>query len=72
MREVEIPSEYAGLVLGARFNGVALRPGARIPVSAVVTLEVGTGLEELAAEGAPIDTAAIEEAVEQIETLDIE
>lgn len=72
VREVEIPSEYAGLVLGARFNGVALRPGARIPVSAVVTLEVGTGLEELAAEGAPIDTAAIEEAVEQIETLDIE
>ena len=43
-----------------------------MPVSAVVTLEVGTGLEELAAEGAPIDTAAIEEAVEQIETLDIE
>lgn len=72
VREVQVPSEYAGLVLGARFNGVALRPGARIPVSAVVTLEVGTGLDALAEEGAPIDTAAIEEAVEQIETLDLE
>lgn len=72
VREVEIPSEYAGLVLGARFNGVALRPGARIPVSAIVTLEVGTGLDALAEDGAPVDTAAIEEAVEQIETLDLE
>lgn len=72
VRVVNIPSEYAGLVMGARFNGVSLRPGARIPVSAVVTLEVGTGFDALAEEGAPIDTAAIEEAVEKIETLDLE
>ena len=45
IREVSVPSEYAGLVLGAKFNGVELRPGARIPMSAVITLEVGQGIE---------------------------
>ncbi len=72
VREELVPSEYGGLVLGARFNGVSLRPGARIPVSAIVTLEVGTGLDSLVEDGAPIDSAAIEEAVEAIEQLDIE
>lgn len=41
IREEEVPSEYEGLVLGARFNGAELRPGARIPMSAIVTLQVG-------------------------------
>lgn len=43
VREVPVISEYSGLVLGAKFNGASLHPGARIPVSAIVTLEVGTG-----------------------------
>lgn len=43
VREVPVVSEYNGLVLGAKFNGAALRPGDRIPVSATVTIEVGTG-----------------------------
>lgn len=69
--EEPVPSEYQGLVLGARFNGVDLHPGARIPVSAVVTLEVGTGMD-IVDEGAPIDSAAIEEVIESVEQLDIE
>ncbi len=43
VREVPVVSEYSGLVLGAKFNGAALHPGDRIPVSATVTIEVGTG-----------------------------
>lgn len=39
----EVLSEYKDLVLGAKFNGVPLKPGSRIPVTATVTLEVGTG-----------------------------
>lgn len=63
-----VPSEYEGLVLGARYNGVALSPGARIPVSARVTLEVGSGLEVLEEEtGAPIDSIAIDEAIEHLD-----
>ena len=49
---VEVESEYRDLVLGAKFNGVPLREGTRIPVSAYITLEVGKGYE------APADTIA--------------
>lgn len=38
-----VMSEYKDLVIGARFNGLELRAGARIPVSATVTLDVGDG-----------------------------
>lgn len=64
VRTVEVISEYSGLVLGARFNGVALQPGARIPVSAVVTLEVGSGYEE--DYGADVDTLVIDETIEEL------
>ena len=64
---VSVPSEYSGLVLGARFNGVSLRPGAKVPISAVITLEVGGGrgdtyypTEEI------VDTAAIEQTIEAL------
>lgn len=36
-------SEYKDLVFGAKFNGVTLHAGARIPTSATVTLDVGDG-----------------------------
>ena len=72
IREDSVLSEYEGLVLGARFNGVSLRPGARIPVTSVVTLEVGTGLDRFDENGAPIDSVAIENAVQEIEHLDID
>lgn len=42
----EVPSEYKDLVLGARCNGAELQPGARIPVSAAVVIEVGAGISE--------------------------
>lgn len=61
---VTVPSEYAGLVMGAKFNGVALRPGAKVPVTAVITLEVGGGMADISPTGEIVDTAAIEEAIE--------
>ncbi len=42
---VEIESEYKGLVLGAKFNGVPLKAGTRIPGNAAITIEVGRGYE---------------------------
>lgn len=45
VRIVEVESEYKDLVLAAKFNGLPLKPGARIPVTATVTLEVGKGYE---------------------------
>lgn len=66
IREVPVTSEYAGLVLGAKFNGVELQPGARIPVSAVVTIEVGSGWEESFETGADIDSLAIDNAIEEL------
>lgn len=62
-----VPSEYEGLVLGARYNGVALSPGARIPLAARVTLQVGSGLDMLEETGAPIDSAAIDEVIEKLD-----
>lgn len=49
----EVPSEYKDLVLGAKYNGLPLNPGMRIPVSASVILEVGQGIvaDEEPAEG---------------------
>ncbi len=71
VRTVGVPSEYAGLVLGAKFNGVSLRPGAKVPVTAVITLEVGQGYGDTGGylTDEITDTTAIEQA---IETLDIE
>ena len=66
VREQTVTSEYQGLVLGAKFNGVSLQPGARIPVSAVVTLEVGSGFDELEETGADVDTLAIDAAIEEL------
>lgn len=63
---VNVPSEYAGLVMGAKFNGVSLRPGARVPVTAVITLEVGEGMEEIDPDSELVDTTAIEETIEAL------
>lgn len=66
IREVPVLSEYAGLVLGAKFNGVDLQPGARIPVSSVVTLEVGTGMDTIEEEDSIYDPEAIDQVVDQL------
>lgn len=49
----EVPSEYKDLVLGAKYNGLPLNPGMRIPVSASIILEVGQGIvvDDESAEG---------------------
>ncbi|MDE5895161.1 MAG: hypothetical protein K2H00_03930, partial [Muribaculum intestinale] len=44
IREGLVPSEYKDLVLGVKFNGVSVQPGARVPTSATITIEVGEGL----------------------------
>lgn len=66
--EAPVPSEYEDLVLGARFNGVSLRPGARIPVSAVVTLEVGSVVDAEAPDSTATDglDAAIDDVFEEL------
>lgn len=40
---VKVPSEYRDLVLGVKRDNVPLAPGARVPVTSVITLEVGEG-----------------------------
>lgn len=43
---VTVASQFKDLVLGAKVNGVPLKPGQRIPVTSNVTLEVGGGYME--------------------------
>lgn len=42
--ELPTPSEYKGLVMDAKYNGVSLNAGARIPASARINMYVGSGL----------------------------
>lgn len=42
IRIVNVPSQYADLVERAKYNGKNLEPGMEIPVTATVTLEVGS------------------------------
>ncbi|MDE6527774.1 MAG: PASTA domain-containing protein, partial [Muribaculaceae bacterium] len=75
IREVPVTSEFAGLVLGAKFNGVSLQPGARIPVSAIVTIEVGSGWGDATETDTYTDTDAVADpqAIDEvIEELNIE
>lgn len=68
---ISVPSEYKDLVLGARYNGVPLRPGQRIPVTAVITLEIGSGYGDFEEDTDPSDTYFNEETDNDI-TLDIQ
>ncbi len=47
IKVVEVESEYKDLVIGAKFNGIPLKVGSKIPVTAAITLEVGKGYEEV-------------------------
>jgi len=42
----EMPSEYRDLVLAVKRDGRTLMPGARIPATSKLVIEVGTGLQE--------------------------
>lgn len=44
--EKRIPSDFNDLVLGIRYKGQRLLPGARVPVNAVIELEVGESIPE--------------------------
>lgn len=59
-----VSSEYKDLVLKAKFNGVELRYGSRIPVSATVILEVGEG------SGIDADTDSLAEEAESDSAFD--
>ena len=39
-----VASEYKDLVLGASFNGTPVPAGARVPMSASITIDVGEGM----------------------------
>lgn len=39
----EVPSMYKDLIHGVFYNGKALNPGTRVPITAKIVLEVGTG-----------------------------
>lgn len=56
-----IPSEYRDLVLGAKFNGIALKGGTRVPISAAITLEVGEGYSALGDSDIDSDSLNIDE-----------
>ena len=45
--EKRVPSDFKDLVLAVRYNGNRLSPGARVPVSATIELEVGEGLPDV-------------------------
>lgn len=46
IRVVEVPSEYKDLVLNVKYNGLPISGGTRIPVSAILTIEVGEGYSD--------------------------
>lgn len=45
--EKRVPSDFKDLVLGVRYKGTRLSPGARVPVNATLELEVGEGMAEI-------------------------
>ncbi len=56
IRIVNVPSQYADLVEGAKYKGKDITPGMQLPVTATVTLEVGSVPEEFFDEPAVTDT----------------
>ena len=44
--ERRVPSDFKDLVVGVRYKGARLMPGARVPVNATIELEVGEGMPE--------------------------
>ena len=64
--EKRVPSDFKDLVLAVRYKGNRLSPGARVPVSATIELEVGEGLPDI------VESDSIaEEELEHSEQLDL-
>ena len=51
----EVPSEYQDLVLNVTRDGHRLMPGARIPTTSKVVIEVGAGMQEEAGDSVDVD-----------------
>ncbi len=47
VRLEHVPSEFADLVIGARYGNTPLNVGSVIPVTSTITLTVGSGIEEM-------------------------
>lgn len=56
----EVPSEYQDLVLNVTSDGHRLMPGARIPTTCTVTIEVGAGMQENEGDSLTVDTEDID------------
>ena len=56
LKNVKIDTVYSpfrGLVIATKMNGLPINPGTRIPASAVITLEIGDGAENLLPDSVP-------------------
>lgn len=62
IRVENVPSEYADLVLGARYGDTPLSVGSVIPVTSTVTLTVGNGIVELP-DSLDLDEGAVDEFI---------
>lgn len=62
IRVENVPSEYADLVLGARYGDTPLSVGSVIPVTSTVTLTVGNGIVERP-DSLDLDEVAVDEFV---------
>lgn len=60
VRLEHVPSEFADLVIGARYGNTPLNVGTVIPVTSTITLTVGSGMEEL------VDTLSVDSVEEFI------
>lgn len=69
IRVENVPSEYADLVLGARYGDTPLSVGSVIPVTSTVTLTVGNGIVELP-DSLDLDEVAVDEFVPDDNELD--
>ncbi|MCM1452776.1 MAG: PASTA domain-containing protein [Clostridium sp.] len=66
IRLVDVPSEYPDLVLGAKYDGKSLEPGTLVPITALVTLEVGVVPTVTSVDVDSLD-AAIDAAIMELE-----
>lgn len=66
VRLEHVPSEFADLVVGARYGDTPLSVGSVIPVTSTVTLQVGMGYAE------PEDSDSIAVADEMAEIFSVE
>lgn len=68
----EIPSEYKDLVYKATWNGNRLTPGIRVPLTAKIVLEVGSGytIEDMIRDSISAASAVASEQLPEEESSD--